>query len=138
MTTTLSWLGEQMETDPDAAGKVLDDVIRPNVAALRRAGVPILLGSDQFRQTPAGEAMRLSKLGLFSNAELLRMWSETTPRAIFPNRKVGRLAEGYEASFLVLDADPLADFSATSKISMRVKRGVVLPEPPSLALPELK
>ncbi len=137
VTTTLSWLGEQMESDPAAAGKLLDDVIRPNVGALRRAGVPILVGSDQFRQTPAAEAMLLSKLGLFSNAELLRMWSETTPRAIFPNRKIGRLAEGFEASFLVLGADPLADFSATTKISMRVKQGVVLPEPSAVALPEL-
>jgi imidazolonepropionase-like amidohydrolase len=82
--------------------------------------------------------MLLSKLGLFSNAELLRMWSETTPRAIFPNRRIGGLAEGCEASFLVLDADPLADFSATSKIFMRVKQGGVLPEPPAIALPELK
>lgn len=137
VTTTLSWLGEQMESDAAGAQRVLNDVIRPNVAALRRVGVPILIGSDQFRQTPAAEARLLSKLGLFSNAELLRMWSETTPRAIFPNRRIGRLAEGYEANFLVLDADPLADFSATSKISMRVKQGIVLPEPPAIALPEL-
>ena len=137
VTTTLSWL-EEKESDTAGALKVLDDVIRPNVVALRRAGVPILIGSDLFRQTPAAEAMLLSKLGLFSNAELLRMWSETTPRAIFPNRRIGRLAEGYEASFLVLDADPLTDFSATSKISMRVQQGIVLPEPPAIALPELK
>jgi hypothetical protein len=137
VTTTLSWL-EEKESDTAGAGNVLDEVIRPNVAALRRAGVPILIGSDLFRQTPAPEAMLLSKLGLFTNAELLKMWSETTPRAIFPNRRIGRLAEGCEASFLVLGADPLADFSATSKIFLRVKRGVAIPEPPAIALPELK
>ncbi len=47
--------------------------------------------------------------------------------AIFPDRKIGRLADGYEASFLVLDADPLADFSAIEKIRLRVKQGFHLP-----------
>jgi imidazolonepropionase-like amidohydrolase len=47
----------------------------------------------------------------------------TTPRAIFPGRKIGRLADGYEASFLVLDGDPLADWSRAHKIVSRVKQG---------------
>ena len=34
------------------------------------------------------------------------MWSEATPQAIFPQRKVGKLEEGHEANFLVLDGDP--------------------------------
>ncbi len=138
VTTTLSWLGYQMESDAAGAKTVLDDVIRANVDALRGAGVTILVGSDQFRQTPAAEAMLLSRLGLFSNTELLKLWCEATPRAIFPNRRIGKLDEGYEASFLVLDADPLADFSATSRIIMRVKQGVALPEPPAVAFPELQ
>jgi hypothetical protein len=137
VTTTLSWLAEEMESDAAGAQKILEQVIRPNVEILRRFGVPILIGSDQFRQTPAGEARLLAKLGLLSNAELLRSWCVTTPEAIFPNRRIGRLAEGYEASFLVLEGDPLADFSATGKIRLRVKQGVVLPEPAPVSLPDL-
>ena len=135
--TTLSWLGEQMESDAALGQTILDEVIRPNVTMLRRFGVPLLLGSDQFRQSPAGEAMLLWKLRLFSSGELLKMWSETTPRFVFPERRIGRLAEGYEASFLVLSGDPLADFAATAKISMRVKQGIVLPPPEAVAFPEL-
>jgi hypothetical protein len=138
VTTTLSWLGEQMESDAAGAEKILDEVIRPNVALLRRFGVPLLVGSDQFRHSPAGEAMLLSRLRLFANDELLRMWCETTPRAIFPGRKIGRLADGYEASFVVLSGDPLADFGATARISLRVKQGIVLPAPEALPFPDLK
>ena len=39
------------------------------------------------------------------------MWSEATPRAIFPQRRVGCLEDGCEASLLVLAADPSADFA---------------------------
>jgi len=137
VTTTLSWLGEQMGEDAAAAQAVLENVIRPNVALLKRWRVPLLIGSDQFRQSSAPEAMLLSRLGLFSNAELLAMWCETTPRAIFPERRIGRLAEGFEASLLVLDGDPSQDFSATARISLRIKQGVVLPEPDALPFPAL-
>ena len=33
------------------------------------------------------------------------------------------LAEGYEANFLVLDGDPLADFASVRRINLRVKAG---------------
>jgi imidazolonepropionase-like amidohydrolase len=61
---------------------------------------------------------------LFTNAELLRLWSVTTPQTIFPGRRIGRLADGYEASFLVLHDDPLANIANTRSIVGRVKRGV--------------
>jgi imidazolonepropionase-like amidohydrolase len=138
VTTTLSWLGERMESDPAVGKHILDAVIRPNLDLLRRAGVPILIGSDQFRKTPAAEAALLARWRLFSNAELLKAWCETTPRAIFPKRKIGRLEDGWEASFLVLTGDPLADFANTARISMRVKQGETLAWPPDVPFPPLK
>jgi imidazolonepropionase-like amidohydrolase len=109
---------------------VTDQLVRTqyahNIRLLRRAGVPLLLGSDRFNDTAATEAAALARSGLFSNLELLRMWSVTTPRAIFPARRIGALSDGYEASFLVLDADPLADFGNTRRIVRRVKQGVEL------------
>jgi len=50
----------------------------------------------------------------------------TTAETIFPKRKIGRLQEGYEASFLVLSANPVNDFAAVEKIALRVKQGRVL------------
>jgi imidazolonepropionase-like amidohydrolase len=54
------------------------------------------------------------------------MWTETTPRSIFPARKIGSVEEGFEASFLALEADALADWTSTGRIELGVKRGVVL------------
>ena len=71
--------------------------------------------------------MYLASLGVYNNAELLRLWTEETPRAIFPERRIGRLAPGYEASFLVLDKDPTADFSNVKTIRLRVKQGFTIP-----------
>jgi imidazolonepropionase-like amidohydrolase len=51
------------------------------------------------------------------------MWSETTPKAIFPQRKIGALEEAYEANFLVLEANPIQDFSKVKRIRIRVKQG---------------
>jgi imidazolonepropionase-like amidohydrolase len=63
---------------------------------------------------------------VFGDRELLSMWTEATPRTIFPARRIGSLEEGFEASFLALQTDPIADWSATGRIKLRMKRGVVL------------
>jgi len=95
-----------------------------NLQHLKAAGVRLAIGSDT---TPGAgilaEVNFLRETGVFSNLELLKMWSETTPRVIFPHRKIGALKEGYEASFLVLEGDPIRDFGQVNKIRMRVKRG---------------
>lgn len=95
-----------------------------NINVLRRHGVPLLIGCDLIGGTAATEIAALARSGLFNNLELLRMWSVTTPQAIFPARRIGALREGYEASFLVLRANPLQDMAATRAIALRVKRGV--------------
>ncbi|HEX6748090.1 MAG TPA: amidohydrolase family protein [Longimicrobium sp.] len=117
--TTVTQHGDSALTD-----RLIRDQYTHNIDVLRRHGVPLLLGSDKFGGTAAIEAAALARSGLFGNLELLRMWSVTTPRAIFPARRIGALADGYEASFLVLAADPLADFRATRTIVLRVKQGV--------------
>jgi imidazolonepropionase-like amidohydrolase len=59
------------------------------------------------------------------------MWGERCAKAVFPKRKVGRLDDGYEASFLVLRGDPLADFDNTGRIVRAMKDGRWLPLPES-------
>lgn len=95
-----------------------------NLRHLKDAGVRLAIGSDT---TPGAGALTevnfLHETGLFSNLELLKMWSETTPRVIFPHRKIGALREGYEADFLVLQGNPIKDFTQVLNITMRVKHG---------------
>jgi imidazolonepropionase-like amidohydrolase len=68
----------------------------------------------------------LAELGLFDNLELLHAWAVETPRRIFPNRRIGALEAGFEASFLALDGNPLDDISNAHRISLRVKKGRLL------------
>jgi hypothetical protein len=96
-----------------------------NLRLLRRHGVTVLIGSDHA-DTSLAEALNLHDTGVFTNAELLKMWSETTPRAIFADRRIGRLAEGFEATFLVLAGNPITDFRNVQRIRLRVKAGRVL------------
>lgn len=93
---------------------------------MRRSGVRIAFGSDYFGRTLGEELWYLHANQIFDNRTLLKIAVEETPRAIFPRRKIGRLADGYEASFLVLEKNPLADFAAFKNIKYRFKQGVVI------------
>lgn len=119
-------LGDFVGAAPDSVVAVAEDVFRYNLSLLKRHGVRLAVGSDSYDSVGVDEAEQLRDLGVFTNLELLKAWVETTPRSIFPTRKIGRLEAGWEASFLVLEADPLADLSATGRIALRVKQGLVL------------
>jgi len=119
--TTITQHGDSAVTD-----RIVRDQYTNNIRVLRAHGVPLLIGSDLAEGTAATEIAALARSGLFTNLELLRMWSVTTPQSIFPRRKIGKLADGYEASFLVLRENPLTDIRATRTILTRVKRGTVM------------
>lgn len=126
VTTTLSHR-------PTGHVKDLDDVQRHNLRLLHTAGVALAVGTDDNNRTALEEALKLHRLGVFDNATLLRLWTEVTPQATFPGRKIGLLKDGYEASFLALDADPLEDFANVKRISVRFKQGhfIKAAEPPA-------
>lgn len=94
-----------------------------NLNVLRKHHVSIAIGSDSFRQTALPEALSLAKLNSLDNLTLLKMWCEATAATIFPKRKIGYLKDGYEANFLVLTADPIADFANVKTIEQRIKHG---------------
>lgn len=125
-TYVITTLGGIVGVPDSALRRRADSLFTLNLRTLKRNKVRIILGSDSYRETDLPEAMYLSSLGVFSNAELLRAWSEETSRAIFPRRKIGKLSPGYEASFIALDADPLADFQNVTKIRLRVKQGYTI------------
>jgi hypothetical protein len=99
---------------------------KANLATLKNAGVTIVLGSDAYEKNSLIEVAYLRDSGVFTELELLKLLCENTPQSIFPGRKIGKLGEGYEASFLVLSKNPLTSTSAYSKIVHWVKQGVVL------------
>jgi imidazolonepropionase-like amidohydrolase len=99
------------------------DVHRRNLAQLRRYGVRIAVGSDNHGQTAWNEVAQLAGLRVLEPRDILTIWAVTTPRAIFPHRRIGALTAGYEATFLVLDCNPLRTVDCLQAIRLRVKDG---------------
>jgi hypothetical protein len=124
-------LGGALGFDPRGADSLrrrqFDALATRNLRVLRAAGVRLAIGSDTYRDDSALEAEYLATLGVFTPLELLGLWSEATPRAIYPKRRVGCLDDGCEASFLALSGDPATDFANTGRIVLRVKDGRPLP-----------
>ncbi|MBL7803576.1 MAG: amidohydrolase family protein [Saprospiraceae bacterium] len=90
---------------------------------LVEAGVPVAIGSDDPQRTMRNELNYWYQLGSLSNLQIMRILCETTPKAIFPKRKIGKLDEGYEASFLVLSDNPLQNILKIRVIAMKMKNG---------------
>lgn len=107
----------------------IDAVRRQNLRLLKKHRANIAFGSDSYGSTPNRFVFHLAELGVFSNLERLKIWTEETPRTIFPNRRIGRLRRNYEASFLVLDGNPLKNFAEIKRIRLRFKQGFQLNQP---------
>lgn len=94
-----------------------------NLKLLRAHGVTLAIGSDNVADSSFNEVEYLRGLGVFDNLTLIKMWAKTTARAVFPKRRIGALQEGYEASFLALEGNPVEDLLNVRKIKIRFKQG---------------
>ena len=99
------------------------------IELMRQTGVRIALGSDSFGNTLDDELRRIYENKMLDNLTLLKIAVETTTQTIFPNRKIGRLHQGYEASFLVLNGNPIENFERVKNIQLRFKQGFPLKAP---------
>lgn len=97
---------------------------KDNLRRLLAAGVPVAVGSDRFDATVLAEIDYLAGLDLMTMPQLLRAAVEFTPRLLYPQRRIGRIAEGHEANFIVLGADPLSGPRALREVRMKVRRGL--------------
>ncbi|MCB0534313.1 MAG: amidohydrolase family protein [Saprospiraceae bacterium] len=92
------------------------------------AGVNVVIGSDDAQRTIRSEVNYWFQFGNLNYAQILNVLCVNTPQAIFPDRKIGRFEEGYEASFLVLRDNPLGNLLKLRAINMMVKQGKLLPK----------
>ncbi len=95
-----------------------------SLRTLTESGVTLAIGSDNVRDSSVLEAEHLHSLGVVDQLALLKLWTEDTPRAIFPERRIGFLRDGYEASFLALEGNPLEDWRSVRRIKLRFKQGL--------------
>lgn len=90
---------------------------------MARHGVKIAFGYDNFGQTLLPEIFYFAENKILDNRTILKIAVEQTPAAIFPNRKIGKLKRGYEASFITVEENPLKSLETLKKIKLRVKQG---------------
>lgn len=101
---------------------------KPAVAAMQRAGVKILAGSDTpnpyvFPGTGLHEELALLVKAGLTPAEVLR--AATVWPAEFLGRldRAGNITPGKDADLVLLDRDPLADITNTRRISAVILKG---------------
>lgn len=68
----------------------------------------------------------LFQTGFATPAQMLNMQCSATPKLVFPNRKIGKIADGFEASFLILEGDPTKNVLNIRRILMKFKDGQLL------------
>lgn len=112
---------------PESLRRLVEPAQSAMLRLLHENGVALAIGSDNVLDSSVQEAGNLQARHVFGNVTLLRMWTETTARTVFPGRKIGALREGYEASFIALEGNPIDDWRNVRKIRVRFKQGLVLP-----------
>ncbi len=97
-----------------------------NIKLLFDAGAELMLGSDSFAASVIDEYLFIDSLSVVDRAKLLDIATRQTARGIFPARRIGELKEGYEASFLAYDSNPLTLGSGLKSPALRVKAGKLI------------
>lgn len=93
-----------------------------NLKTLRAAGLRLFIGVDTSLRS-IDEVDYLRWLDFSDDASILRDWVRTGPDYIFPDRAIGRLQTGYEASFMALPCDPFAAFDCVRDPQHLEKQG---------------
>jgi len=114
----------------DSAGRAMLQKRLQQVAAMQRAGVHILTGTDApLRNSPPGfglhEEMALLARGGMSPFEVLRAATIEPARYFGMLDSAGTVAAGKVADLVLLDANPLLDMGNTRRISAVIANGRV-------------
>jgi imidazolonepropionase-like amidohydrolase len=123
------------QLEASATGWTPDDFARaravfPKVLELARrlhaAGVPMMIGTDAGGGTFYARELALHVEAGIPIWAVLRMATSGAAQILGIGDRVGRLAPGYEADLTILDADPLADIAAASRVHAVLNNGTLL------------
>jgi imidazolonepropionase-like amidohydrolase len=114
----------------DSVGRAMFAKRQAQVAAMHRAGVRLLVGTDApLRNSPPGfglhEEMQLLVQGGLSPFEVLRAATFEPARYFNALDSLGTIAPGKVADLVLLDANPLVDIRNTRRIAAVVTNGRV-------------
>lgn len=119
----IKWLSNFSEADFVRATRT-NDKQAALVRAMHAAGVPLLAGTDAdtFGFALHRELAALVEAGL-TPAEALQTAMTNPARFAGLDNEVGRIAAGYSADLILLDANPLQDIRNTNRINAVVRCG---------------
>jgi len=96
---------------------------RANIDTLKSANATLVVATNGYGATLTPGLIAGVEKGFFTAPEMLELASMTTPKTIFPDRKVGCLDLGCEASFIAFSDNPLENIKAIEEISFALKDG---------------
>ena len=99
---------------------------RHNLTLMKEAGVRIAAGADRGGASALNELDILHSLGIYSGAELLEIGTTNGIRLAFPDRAVGTLEPGQEASFIVVGYDPTQSWWSRGFVNGGMREGVTI------------
>jgi imidazolonepropionase-like amidohydrolase len=126
--TVVTTMNSHRPAPADAAG-----IHKDNLALLKQAGVKLVAGTDNGGRALLQEMHALGGTGVFTMSELIHITTTAPAQYLFPRRKLGKLEDGYEASFIAFAGNPLRNPPTLMKVVYAVKQGKILklePLPP--------
>ncbi|HWS27786.1 MAG TPA: amidohydrolase family protein [Xanthomonadales bacterium] len=94
------------------------------LAALHKAGVPIIPGTDAMAGFALMRELELYAAAGIPNADILRMATLGSAQVNRRSDELGLVAPGWLADLILVDGDPLADIGALRKLRRVIKGGV--------------
>jgi imidazolonepropionase-like amidohydrolase/ABC-type multidrug transport system permease subunit len=130
LTETAAFLKGGKAANADRATGVANamKIAGDNLVRAWRAGVPLVTGSDAGNFLVFHGPTVHRELQLWVEAGIpadvaLQAATFNAARLLGADRRIGLVAEGYDANLLVVDGDPTRDIAATERVSMVVFKG---------------
>jgi imidazolonepropionase-like amidohydrolase len=122
LTDTRAILSQRKPTAESENMKNMLNFANENLLAAYHAGVPLILGSDAgnllvFHGPTVQHELALWVKAGIPPAVALRAATETAARYLHADDHIGSIQKGRDATFLLLDGDPVQDVAATERIS---------------------
>lgn len=104
----------------------VQEIQRHNLTLLRDASVSIAAGADRYGATAIDELVQLRASGVFDGTQMLNIATRNGTAFLFPDREVGMLSPGAEASFLGYFADPRTSWYLLASPLFGMRSGQVI------------
>ena len=99
---------------------------RHNLTLLRDAKVKLAVGADNYSRGLHDEVTTLRSFALFEGAEIINMATINGAELAFPERNIGKFANGYEASFIGYYFSPIGFWGSLNEPVIGMRAGMTM------------